>query len=413
MTDVAVAEPDTQRVSEGSGVATPDRALPAGVVGGLALVSAAAGFLHAAAVEGHRGHGIMAQLFAALAVFQIVWAGLLLVRASRPVLLVGAGVNLLVIVGYVLSRTTGVPFVDGLQETEAATFPDLAVTGLEVVLVILAGTAAAGWRLAWPEGRGSAIAVGVVAAVVGGLSIPAMGETVQANAAPGGHHGTAAAAPAGHHGTSGTQGAEASPTQAVAAVPYDPNKPIDLGGVPGVTPEQQARAENLVATSLSHLPKYADPATAEAAGFQSIHDGATGYEHYLNREFMSDGQVLDPDRPESLVYQVRGGQKQLVAAMYMAEPGTTLDTTPEIGGSLTQWHIHDNLCFGPNGAVAGLTRGDGTCAPPLVKPEPVPMIHVWIVPNPCGPFAALQGIAGGQIKPGESRLCDSAHGGHA
>ena len=34
---------------------------------------------------------------------------------------------------------------------------------------------------------------------------------------------------------------------AVAPVPYDPSKPIDLGGIEGVTPAQQAAAENLVA----------------------------------------------------------------------------------------------------------------------------------------------------------------------
>ena len=33
-----------------------------------------------------------------------------------------------------------------------------------------------------------------------------------------------------------------------------------------------------------------------------------------------------------------------------------------------------------------------------------------IVPHPCGPFAALDGIGGGSIKPGEERLCDTAHG---
>ena len=38
------------------------------------------------------------------------------------------------------------------------------------------------------------------------------------------------------------------------------------------------------------------------------------------------------------------------------------------------------------------------------------MIHVWIVGNPCGPFAALEGVAGGQILPGQTRLCDAAHG---
>jgi hypothetical protein len=40
------------------------------------------------------------------------------------------------------------------------------------------------------------------------------------------------------------------------------------------------------------------------------------------------------------------------------------------------------------------------------------MVHVWITPHPCGPFAALEGIGGGQIKAGETRLCDTAHGSH-
>jgi hypothetical protein len=37
------------------------------------------------------------------------------------------------------------------------------------------------------------------------------------------------------------------------------------------------------------------------------------------------------------------------------------------------------------------------------------MIHVWIVPNVCGPFAALEGVGAGQIKPGQQRLCDHLH----
>jgi len=215
---------------------------------------------------------------------------------------------------------------------------------------------------------------------------------------------------AGHD--DGTAHVDATPhvAQAIAPTPYDPNLPIDLGGVDGVTPQEQARAENLIAETLADLPQYADPAAAEAAGFQSIHDGVTGYEHYINREYMNDGVVLDSDRPESLVYQIVDGRKTLVAAMYMAEPGTTLDTVPELGGPLTQWHIHNNLCFTTAGQVAGLTNAQGTCDPPLVQPEAVPMIHVWIVPHPCGPFAALEGIAGGQIPEGEQRLCDHTHG---
>ena len=58
----------------------------------------------------------------------------------------------------------------------------------------------------------------------------------------------------------------------VGPKPYDPTKPIDLGGTPGVTPAQQARAEQLVRDTLRDLPRYANPATAYADGFRSIGD---------------------------------------------------------------------------------------------------------------------------------------------
>ena len=32
------------------------------------------------------------------------------------------------------------------------------------------------------------------------------------------------------------------------------------------------------------------------------------------------------------------------------------------------------------------------------------MIHVWITPNECGPFAALEGVGAGTIAAGEERL---------
>jgi hypothetical protein len=201
---------------------------------------------------------------------------------------------------------------------------------------------------------------------------------------------------------------------AVANTPYDPAR-IDLSGVPGVTHQEQARAEHEVAITVARLPQWADPATALAAGYHSIGDGVTGTEHYINWSYINDDKILNPDFPESLVYRVSGGTKTLVAAMYMLRPGSTLDDVPDIGGPLTQWHIHDNLCFtaDPDAPrVGGLTNADGSCTAPLVKFGEVPMIHVWITPNPCGPFAALEGVGAGQIAAGESRLCDTAHGGH-
>ena len=201
---------------------------------------------------------------------------------------------------------------------------------------------------------------------------------------------------------------------AVAPVPYDPTKPIDLSGVEGVTPEQQAYAENLVAMTVMRLPQWSDPAVAEAAGFHSIGDAATGHEHYVQWDWIDDNVWLDPDAPESLVYEPQpDGSKKLVSAMFMLPPSVALADVPNFGGALMQWHIHDNLCYTDDPVapqVAGLTRPDGTCRQPLIKHDPAAMIHVWITPHDCGPFAALEGVGAGTVPEGQERWCDHAHG---
>jgi hypothetical protein len=229
-------------------------------------------------------------------------------------------------------------------------------------------------------------------------------------AAATGHHGDMATPAGDHH-----SGANASPTAAVVPPkPYDPTKPIDLSGVPGVTPEQQARAENLIAITLLRLPKYSDYRVAEADGFRSIGDGPTGFEHFIKTSYFDDEHILNPDYPESLVYQVGpDGSRKLASVMFMLNPGDTLADVPELGGKLTQWHIHDNLCFTPdpvNPRVAGLRAPGGPCNPPLVAGGETPMIHVWIQPHECGPFSALEGVGAGTPPPGETTLCDHAHG---
>jgi hypothetical protein len=181
-----------------------------------------------------------------------------------------------------------------------------------------------------------------------------------------------------------------------------------------VTPEQQAAAENLVAINVVRLPQWADYHTAEAAGYHSIGDAPTGFEHFINWDLIDDQDWLDPDHPESLVYIPQpDGSKQLVSAMYMLPSTVALTDVPDIGGQLMQWHIHDNLCFTTDPVapqVVGLTKADGTCAAGLQKLPTAPMIHVWIVPNRCGPFAALEGVGAGQVAAGETTQCDHVHG---
>ena len=196
--------------------------------------------------------------------------------------------------------------------------------------------------------------------------------------------------------------------------PYDPTLPIDLSGTPGVTPQQQAAAENLVAVNVLRLPQWSDYRVAEQFGFRSIGDAGTGHEHFIQWDWINDDVVLDPDQPESLVYEPQpDGSKKLVSAMYMLPTSVALEDAPDIGGALMQWHVHQDLCYTNDPVqprVVGLTGPDGRCAEGLVKHDPAAMIHVWITPHPCGPFAALEGVGAGQIRAGETRLCDHQHG---
>ena len=263
----------------------------------------------------------------------------------------------------------------------------------------------------WPEHDGRPrlraplplLAVGVAVLTVFGMV------TAGSHAHAGGdHHGSDESVAAGHELEAGA--ADHVEDASAATVPYDPTQPIDLSGVDGVTSEQQAAAENVIAVTLHGLPQWADPAYAEAHGFRSIGDGFTGIEHLINEANMDDDVILEPDVPESLVYDTSGGGRRLVAAMYMLKRGTPLEEAPDIGGNLMQWHTHDNLCYNAEGKVRGITNANGACPAGLVKPVETPMIHVWLEPHPCGPFAALEGIAGGRIPDGEEVLCDHAHG---
>jgi hypothetical protein len=364
--------------------------------------------IHAAAIGVHSEHRQAVITFSIVAAVQIGWGVLALLYANRWFVLGGAVANAVVFGGWVLAKTSGIGFIDGLDVAESIQFADFAAAALAAVAVI--GAVVAAFHGSRPTSLGqSALVISVVVTAL--IAVPAMVSAGSHSHAGG--HGDEAGSGHGHSGESagGGNGGGGHQAAAIPAKPYDPEKPIDLGGVEGVSLAQQARAENLIAITLLRLPKFSDPAVAEAAGFSSIGDALTGHEHYINPAYFDDGQILNPDFPESLVYEPqKDGTKKLVSAMYMMAPNQTLAEVPDIGGALTQWHIHDNLCFTASGRVAGLTSPDGSCRPGLNKGNEAPMIHVWITPHPCGPFASLEGVGAGQIKEGETRLCDTAHG---
>ncbi len=157
--------------------------------------------------------------------------------------------------------------------------------------------------------------------------------------------------------------------------------------VPGMLPtsEQQRVANDFVercyAAALRH-------------GWDKIERGlADGYRrvdrnHYRKDEFMLDDHVLDPDRPEVLMYYATppDGKGQLAGFMFYAKDREARG--PQFGGPLTLWHYHSwhrSQCI-----VDGLAMNwslEGKCErgePSYFSGE---MIHVWLLDHPEGQFA--------------------------
>jgi hypothetical protein len=163
-----------------------------------------------------------------------------------------------------------------------------------------------------------------------------------------------------------------------------------------------------LAATITELPRWHTPAEAYAAGYRSIGDTKSVVEHYVNWSYIDDGHILDPNRPESIVFQRRNGAQVAVAAMYSLPIGSTFADVPDVGGALTQWHVHNDLCLTDDPQqkiILRFTAPDGSCPAGTSKASNTPMLHVWAIPNPCGPFAALE--FGGQFPAGEARNCDT------
>jgi hypothetical protein len=427
---------------------------PAGtILPGLRVAAAAslgAGAIHAAAAGAHAAHIGLARLFIIFAAAQLVAGGLALLRPSRLVAWAVAVVNVAAVGGWALTRVTGISWIDGLQVREAPQFADVVCAGLGALAV--AGAIAAlliGWQHSSSAGDESGratllsaipivaiAALAVPAMLTGGTSAHAQNSTAAAahdhGASPsGGDSGAAPAATTSEHDHSATAdsvttttldesqphnhdasgnavpitttpGELATDGTAVRAWPrpWDPSQPIDVGGVQGVSTVEEARATQLIQGTLADLPRYADPAAAEADGYASIGDGATGSEHYIKSSLIEDGDMLDPAAPESLVYDVEDGTKTLAGAMYIVSARPLDDPSlTEYAGPLMTWHEHNNLCWGVGAdgkpKVVGLTDADGNCANGVKAGGENPMVHVWIVPRACGVFSALEGVGEG------------------
>ncbi|WP_327091412.1 hypothetical protein OIE66_12425 [Nonomuraea sp. NBC_01738] len=354
----------------------------------LAVLSAGAGAVHFAVMGEHFAldwtHGVF---FAAVGWAQLVWAAGMLVAPGKRLALAGVAGNALVVVVWGVSRTVGVP----PGTVEAAAAPDILATVLEVALVcgalILlerggadnpgqapvrqadAGQPASprtGVRRHVPLAVPALVTV-LVAGAVGAAFLPAF--------AGAGHEHGGASEPAAqdHHPQPGQQPAQQATDH--------------HGQVLNTTPPtdgERAAAALAVDAARREIPKrWPSLEAALKDGFaESIDTG--GVVHLTNNKWIMDDRTMDPTHPEALVYYRKAsGESILLGAMYIMPPGAA---GPVIGGSLTHWHAHDDLCGKPDGSVAVLDA-QGLCPQGSAKLPMTPeMLHVWVVDYPDGPF---------------------------
>ena len=142
-------------------------------------------------------------------------------------------------------------------------------------------------------------------------------------------------------------------------------------------------ADRLIADTVASVEKYHHLDDAIEAGYVQIAPPFNGEgAHYLNLAYMGDGQFLNPERVESLVYR----DDTLEAAMYMMD--TADQPGVDVAGCLTPWHLHDNLCIADGFQILALSDWGDCPSGSENRPTP-PMLHVWLIPHEGGPFAGI------------------------
>ena len=151
------------------------------------------------------------------------------------------------------------------------------------------------------------------------------------------------------------------------------------------THAQQAAATQLYEDTVAALMPYQDWRAAWAAGYRPGGPDHMPSTHWMNQAYVKAGYVMDPKHPQGLVYANSHHGPVLLGAMFQMP--RLNEFGPDPGGPLTAWHQHENICFTPFGFEFSLMTPFAICPIGAIDISAPPMLHVWIVDNPTGPFA--------------------------
>ncbi|MFA7510785.1 MULTISPECIES: hypothetical protein [Mycolicibacterium] len=232
-----------------------------------ALASLGAAVIHFAVVPAHWQEWKLAGVFfTGIALFQLIWAGLVLARATTQVLAAGILLNIGAVALWAVSRTAGAPFGPHAGEAELVQAADLCALLLQVYVVM-----GAGW--VWHRRhQGEPIPAFANAMVLLGVgAVVALASTV--GAASGLRHGDhgPAGAEAGHHGSSGGDDGGHHAPAGVEAEQARPSVEHEGGHHEHPAPAAEPLHHGSTGAPAPPVPQQVPPPAAEP-----LHHGSTG-----------------------------------------------------------------------------------------------------------------------------------------
>ena len=120
------------------------------------------------------------------------------------------------------------------------------------------------------------------------------------------------------------------------------------------TPEDQKRAQEIVAQLKPAMEKYKDYQVALSEGFKIFRPNIPQKEYHFTNyaNGFLEAFTFDPARPTSLLYRKTANGYELVGAMYTMPRRASEDQLNErVPLSVASWHLHTNLCMPPKGQI--------------------------------------------------------------
>ena len=144
------------------------------------------------------------------------------------------------------------------------------------------------------------------------------------------------------------------------------------------TQDEIACASDLVRRTQEATARFGDYDVAVAEGYRR-NPAKPNATHYGNRAYRLDGNVMDLERPESLIYYTnpRTGEKALIGALFVMPRG---QSGPQPCGAATQWHTHAACATAATRDIVTVEHG-AACEDGYRYVEGAEMMHVWFVPG--------------------------------